>query len=321
MSKKALLHGYDVSSAGDVRALDVVASQGHPEAGWYRWIHLELDDEESITWLAQFAELPPEVATALASTHPRPHVERVGGGVVLVLRAVNPDPGAVSEEMVALLAWIESDRVLTLRRDPLAALQKVEARMQQGTAPTSPASLIAALVDEMQSRIDGAVGSLEDRLDDIESRAAEGELTSAEVSDLSDVRRHAVTIRRHLAPQALALADLLHVGLGFDQEHRLSELAQRTRRHVDMLDSIRERAGVTQEEQSHHLADRLNRRMYALTVVAGIFLPLGFLTGLLGINVAGIPFAEHPWSFAIVAGACIALLGVEIWFFRRRGWL
>jgi zinc transporter len=61
--------------------------------------------------------------------------------------------------------------------------------------------------------------------------------------------------------------------------------------------------------------------MYVLTVVATIMLPLGFLTGLLGINVGGIPGAENPWGFIAVCLALAALVAAEIWLFRRLKWI
>ena len=80
--------------------------------------------------------------------------------------------------------------------------------------------------------------------------------------------------------------------------------------------AARERAAVTQEELASRVAEQLNQRMYALSIVAGVFLPLSFATGLLGINVAGIPGAETGWAFAAVCGA-LAVLGVGEQGFRR----
>lgn len=324
MSRSSLLHGYDVPQEGPATRLDMVSAQGSPKDGCYRWIHLDLDDEGAISWLARYAELPAQVASALASSHPRPHAKEIGRGVVLVLRAINTNPGAEPDDMVALLLWIEAHRVLTLRREPLAGLREVEQELEAGRAPASPAALVATLAEQLQARIDDVIGELEDRMDALEAAAALGDLDDTRIGELAELRRDAVSIRRHLAPQGHALADLLTVSsteLGFAKEHLLRELAERTQRHVDVLDSIRERAGVTQEEQSHRLAQRLNQRIYALTVVAGIFLPLSFVTGLLGVNVAGIPFSDHPLAFIAVTAAMVGVLGLEVLLFRKMGWL
>jgi len=91
-------------------------------------------------------------------------------------------------------------------------------------------------------------------------------------------------------------------------------------RFIEDLDAIRERSQVVQDELQNLLADQLNKRTYLLAIVAAIFLPLSFLTGLLGINVAGIPGAENPWAFAIVVGGLVAVVGLQAWYLHKKGW-
>jgi zinc transporter len=57
--------------------------------------------------------------------------------------------------------------------------------------------------------------------------------------------------------------------------------------------------------------------MYWLSIVATVFLPIGFVTGLLGVNVGGIPGAETPWAFAGLVAALAILIAVEVWIMRR----
>ena len=101
----------------------------------------------------------------------------------------------------------------------------------------------------------------------------------------------------------------------------LREDAERTARYVEDIDVARERSLIAQEELNNRLAERMNRAMYTLSIVAAIFLPLGLLTGLLGINVGGIPGSENPWAFFIVSLFLVALAVVLIAWFKRIKWL
>jgi zinc transporter len=75
------------------------------------------------------------------------------------------------------------------------------------------------------------------------------------------------------------------------------------------------------EEMGMQATEELNRRIYLFTVIAGIFMPLTFLASLLGMNVAGIPMADHPMAFYTVFGL-MAALGVGIWqILRSNRWL
>ncbi|MDH3527069.1 MAG: hypothetical protein OEM43_06160 [Gammaproteobacteria bacterium] len=101
---------------------------------------------------------------------------------------------------------------------------------------------------------------------------------------------------------------------------RIRELTDRMTRFIEDLDEARDRASVTHEELQNRLAELTNRRMYLLTMIAAIFLPLSFLTGLLGINVGGIPGSDFPAAFAIVV-VLMVLVGAGQWlFFRWRKW-
>ena len=139
-------------------------------------------------------------------------------------------------------------------------------------------------------------------------------------AELSDFRRQAINLRRYLAPQREVLARLYgdHTApLGDTDRFHLRETLDRLTRYVEELDAARDRAAVTQEEVNGRMADQMNSNMYLLSLVAGIFLPLGLLTGLLGINVGGMPGVDSNWAFALVCVILVALAGIQWWLFRR----
>ncbi len=102
---------------------------------------------------------------------------------------------------------------------------------------------------------------------------------------------------------------------------RLREVADDITRQVESLDAARERAAVVQDELMNRMSEQINKNMYVLSVIAGVFLPLGFVTGLLGVNVDGIPGDDTPWAFAALCGLMLALVLFEVWLFRRFKWI
>jgi zinc transporter len=105
---------------------------------------------------------------------------------------------------------------------------------------------------------------------------------------------------------------------------RLREIADPMTRYVEDLDSARERTAVAQEELIGRLSEQMDKRMYLLyllSLVAAIFLPLGFITGLLGINVGGIPSAEYHWGFALVTLMIVILVVMQVVIFRAKKWM
>ncbi len=100
----------------------------------------------------------------------------------------------------------------------------------------------------------------------------------------------------------------------------MREVANRTFRPVEELDATRDRlASLRSHVDSLHAA-RIGRQGFVLSVVAAIFLPLGFLTGLFGVNVAGMPGIDTPWAFAVLAVGSAAI-GVALYpMFRLMRW-
>ena len=185
--------------------------------------------------------------------------------------------------------------------------------------PATPAALLVEIAAYMIDRMGPVLAVMNDVVDELEEEVLEAPGHELRTK-LSRNRRQAISLRRFLAPLREVLTRLYTDRTPvFDDMSRshLREIADRLTRYIEELDSARDRAAITQEELAGRLADEMNKNMYVLSIVAGIFLPLGLLTGLLGINVGGIPGTQSNWAFAIV---CIILVGLAVtvlWLFRR----
>lgn len=131
---------------------------------------------------------------------------------------------------------------------------------------------------------------------------------------ISEKRREAVIIRRYIVPQRESMGRLYREKLGRldeDDKEYIYEFSNRSIRQVEELDTIRERAALVQEELNNKINDQMNRTMYILSIVASIFLPLGFLTGLFGINIGGMPGTESNAAFGIFSVIMVLIIGIE----------
>jgi zinc transporter len=83
---------------------------------------------------------------------------------------------------------------------------------------------------------------------------------------------------------------------------------------------MRERAQIIKDELTNALSDKMNKNMYMLSVIAAIFLPLGFLTGLLGINVGGIPGSDNGNAFYFFCVMLVGIISLQILLFKKLNW-
>jgi zinc transporter len=286
------------------------------------WLHLDYSDPELARWVREESGVATVVAESLLAAETRPRSLVLGDGLLVILRGVNQNPGADPEDMVSVRIWMAGDRIITSGQRKLLSIDDLCMEIEQGAGPASQGEFLVRLGELMADRIGDVVNDVDDVADSLED-----ELLTAEHHELrfalSSLRRQIVALRRYLAPQRDALARLITERSPLINDlvqMQLRELTDRMTRYIEDLDEARDRASVTHEELLNRLAELTNRRMYLLTMIAAIFLPLSFITGLLGINVGGIPGAGDSHAFLVVIGLLAVISVVQWLYFRWRKW-
>lgn len=295
--------------------------QWKPEQGAL-WVHLDFTEAEAQRWLLHESGLEEIVADALIADETRPRCDVIADGMLFSLRGVNSNPGADPEDMVSIRVFTDGQRIISTRRRRLLTIRDIVESLASGKGPDSIGALIAMLADRLVERMESVVSELDDRIDELEEAVLSGAGRELQ-HDLLDLRREILKLRRYLSPQREALSRLQASRSNwFSDGDRLliREANDRVIRYLEDMDSARDRASVTHEALSNRLAEQMNSRMYVLSLVAGLFLPLGFLTGLLGINVGGIPLAEDPHGFFEIVAILLVIVAIQVVIFMRKKW-
>lgn len=322
-SNPEFLFSYLLDGSGKGTAVDFASVRAWQSSEGALWTHLDVSDAGSRRWLATDTDLPAEAIDTLLAEETRPRSATLGNGLLLVLRGVNTNPGEDPEDMVSVRLWVEPERVISSRRRRLLSLLDIRDALEAGRGPQTPSQLLVALVERLADRIGSFVDGIEDRLDDVDNNI-EGMPAEAVRPRLASLRRQIATVRRFLAPQRDALDRLNRqpvAVLGDEDVQHLRQEADRITRYLEDLDLARERAIVLQEELLSQIAQQQNSRMYVLSVVAAVFLPLTFVTGLLGMNVGGLPGIDSEWGFLASLAIMIAAGAGLLVYFRMKKWL
>lgn len=286
------------------------------------WVHLDVNDDSSRLWLTDVSRLETSVIDALLADETRPRSFSTERGLLVVLRGVNTNPGDNPEDMVSIRMWIEHDRIISTRRRRLLSVVDIRNSLEQGSGPKSSGGFLAALTGKLADRIGDFVDGIEERVGDAEDKMATQDQTEFRRT-VTALRQQIASVRRFLAPQRDALDRLYRQpGTWFSSAEiqELREEADRITRYLEDLELARERTMVLREEFLGQLAQEQNSRMYVLSVVAAVFLPLTFVTGLLGMNVGGLPGLESPYGFLFsITIMIVAAVGLAT-FFRWKRW-
>jgi zinc transporter len=285
------------------------------------WIHVESDDEAERSALLG-PDIPDVAANALIATETRPRCDRIDEGAIVNLRGTAAEGIEESDRLLSIRMWVRRAKVNSVTRLPLAATGLVVEQMKAGLI-LDPGDLVAAFARTISKQLDPQVAALGDTLDDCETQMDPRQVWRLR-SMIAKIRSEAIAFRRFVAPDRdalLTLAQLDFEWLADEDRLHIREAADRFARMAEELEAVRERAALLHEQLTDLRAEDLDQRSLLISVVAFIFLPLTFITGLLGMNVEGIPYAHTHWAFWGVVAFCALLGALVLGWFARRHWL
>ena len=141
--------------------------------------------------------------------------------------------------------------------------------------------------------------------------------------DIMNVKRNIISMRSILLPQRTLIATLEHKNKKFVPDELalyFDDILDAIERQWALLDTAKEMIDALQDTHESWLSHKTNAVIQVLTVFSVVMLPLTFITGLYGMNVA-LPLGDHPMAFFMVAGTMVALLTSMLWYFYRKHWL
>ncbi|MFG1359195.1 zinc transporter ZntB [Xanthobacter pseudotagetidis] len=293
-----------------------------PEEG-FLWLHFRRMDRPKEDWLRQASGLDPSAVESLLEDHARPRCAVFAEGALLSLRGVNLYRNALPEDVVTVHLWVDKVRIVSVQHEPLSAVEDFEDALSRGRCPRTQGEFVAELATRLVERLDAVVNALTDDADELEDQV-EGSQVSDLLPRLAVMRRVAIKLRRHIAPQREALNHFSledDAWLGPKDRNRLRDAADRVTRFTEELDSVRERAAVIRDQMVDRRAEQMNQSMLVLAVVTVVFAPLTLISGMFGMNVGGIPGSGDGEGFWIVSLILLAIGGLMFWAFKRLRWI
>ncbi|QOL25638.1 zinc transporter ZntB [Thalassotalea sp. LPB0316] len=292
------------------------------DTGEFDWYHLHSDHESSFE-LMKSLSLPLVAIEGLMAQETRPKLLELEDGILIYLRAINLNHQADHDDMVSLRIWISEGRVVTTTKKgrALRSIEEVVAATKSRNKVKSIQDLLCILVEKITDKICSEVESYDVALDTYEA-LLNTKPERINRQEVIEIRRQSAQIKRYIGPQreALDAMQIVFDTLSKIQKFRLKEQTERIARYLETLDVMRERTLLIQDELRYQTAEAQNARMYVLSLVTAIFLPLSFLTGVFGMNVAGLPGLEVDYAFKMLMGAMTGLSVVILVLMKWSKW-
>ncbi len=267
--------------------------------------------------------LPKVIYQALFAKEDRPRNIITPEGIFLSLRGVNMTPGEAPDDMVFLRLWLTDKGLITVEHAPVQAVRDMHNILHvEPNAQYDAEGCFVTLIEQLLSHIEEENYELDGRLDDIEEIMGKHDIDTAR-EKLVEIRQRIINFRRYLLPQREALYKLAYEKpelIDGKYNGALKDANQEMLRHLETIDAGRDRATVLQDNLTNMFSERLNEKIYVLSIVALIFMPTMLITSLLGINVH-IPGSDHKSAFWFVCILLATIVTSLYLFLKRKRWI
>ncbi|MDQ7883243.1 zinc transporter ZntB [Atlantibacter hermannii] len=310
---------WTLDGKGGVKPLDnndIIDNQ-HP-----CWLHLNYTHPESAEWLATTPLLPNTIRDALAGESTRPRVSRLGDGTLITLRCINGSTDERPDQLVAMRLYMDERLIVSTRQRKVLALDDVVQDLNDGTGPTDVGGWLVDVCDALTDHASEFIEELHDKIIDLEDSLMDQQVPPR--GFLALLRKQLIVMRRYMAPQRDVYSRLASERLPWmtdDHRRRMQDIADRLGRGLDEIDACISRTAIMADEISQVMQESLARRSYTMSLMAMVFLPSTFLTGLFGVNLGGIPGGDWRLGFSLFCVMLVVLIGGVTWWLHRSKWL
>lgn len=323
MENSGMSHALLLDRNGSAKSLNYEEIKNYDESLGFLWVHFDYSSKEACEWISEKNGLDPIVVEALLTEETRPRTTVLDDSILIALRGVNLNANSNPEDMISIRLFISENLIISTKKRNLLSVDDILYSFKKGKGPTNSSEFLISLTDTLTSRMEGTIGNLYENASEMEEIILDANTLQLR-TEISKIRREAISLRRYLAPQKEAMYKLYHDKITWINEYdkiQLREITDQLIRYVEELDSINDKVTLIQEESLNKISEQMNQRMYVLSIISAIFLPLGFLTGLLGINVGGLPGVENKDAFAIFSGVLVVVGFLQYYLLKKFKWI
>jgi zinc transporter len=277
-----------------------------------RWYHCQRDSQGIKTWLSN-QSIPPSVIDSLLAEDTRPIFEEYDEhNFLMILRGINLNENANPEDMLSVRVLFINGALITTRKIPSKTINVIRDALAAGSGPKTMPDLVIAIIDGLNKNIDNYLNSLENKISQYDS---ETELSE----ELMQTHKALFKMKRFIKPQQYAIDDFQNstTWVAEVKSLRLRHSVNTIIRINETLDFYLGEIELIKGELRQYHAEKMNQNTYLFSVIAAIFLPTSFLTGLAGVNLGGIPGTESPVAFALFCAALCGIFAIEYWLLRQ----
>lgn len=319
---KGLIFAYVLDKQGGVTKISLDYYKNRKEDELI-WLHFDYTKDESINWLEKQSCLDEVVINALLTPETRPRTVFLDNSILIALRGINFNVNSEPEDMVSLRVFISENIIITTKKRDMLSVSEIAKELELKRGVKSSSEFLVTLTDKITSKMQETIDDLEEDCLDLEENILNDENVNIK-TEISSFRKELLSLKRYLYPQKDALNKLCFNSISWLSDYdkiKLKEVTDHLIRYIEEIETLKDKLSLIQEEFANKISEQMNQRVYILSIVSAIFLPLGFFTGLFGINIGGMPGVEDKNAFNLFILALVVLLIIQLIIFKKKKWI
>lgn len=184
--------------------------------------------------------------------------------------------------------------------------------------------LLYYIIDEMFAACFPLLDSIAEEIEDIESVVFEMETPKDMLKDILSLKKDIINFRRIIIPQRMIVPQLEHKNKKFlteDLDVYFDDVVDKVEKIYNNLETLSEIISTLNETNESILSHNTNNIIKILTIFSVIMLPLTFITGFYGMNVNGLPAAEHPMATVLISAGLVGIIAIMLLIFKLKRWI
>jgi len=297
-------------------------AQARSEQKGVLWVRVTAHDvDATATLLTDSLGFHPLAVEDVFSPQERPALQEYPDTLFLVAPVVTPDPRIELYHPVGFFVGPSSLVTVTHGGVPVLDRRFDEWLARSEDTAWSPPALLHVLLDAIVDEYFPASDRIEEEIDGLEDSVYQS--SRLDIAEALRIKRRILEIRRHIAPIRDILNSLLRRDVALvplDAKPYFQDVYDHALRLTETVDLNREILTGVLDAQLAVVSNNLNVVMRFMTAIATILMSMALIAGVYGMNFVHMPELQWRWGYAFAWGVMASIAGLEVWYFRRRGW-
>ena len=291
------------------------------------WINIDgIHDLSIIEKIGQCFDLHPLILEDILNTEQRPKMVDFENYLFIVLKMLycEPKEDEIQSEHISLV--LGSNFVISFQETEGDVFDSVRERIRNAKGRVrkmGPDYLAYALIDAIVDHYFVILEQLGEEIEVMEDELV-ADPTPKNLQLVHYLKSNAIFLRKSVWPLRELVSGLERSGSALIKKPTLvflRNLYDHTIQVIDTIETFRDIISSMLDIYLSSLNYRLNEVMKVLTVIATIFMPLTFITGIYGMNFKHMPELEWEWGYFGAWGFILVVALLMLVYFKRRKWL